>query len=149
MSPQRRWWSRILVSLIAAAAIGTWGCCSVTCCDTKPRNQLVLVPDTEMVAPDTIVISWSARQEVVWKLSSKSSITTVNIELEGKPKPFAACDLTTAGLCKIACADGLCISGPIDPALPQPTAKPYPYYRYRFGKSDSSASADPGIRIDP
>lgn len=149
MSPERRWRLLALVSLIAIAAIGSWGCCSVTCCETKPRNQLVLVPTTEKVTPEDIAISWSARQEIVWKLASGSRITSVDIRLEGKPKPFAACDVSKEGLCKIACASGLCLSGPIDAALPMPKTKPYPYYRYEFGKSDSTASADPGFRIDP
>ncbi|HEX9148321.1 MAG TPA: hypothetical protein VF958_04085 [Thermoanaerobaculia bacterium] len=149
MSPKRRWWLLALVSLIAIAAIGSWGCCSVKCCETKPRNQLVLVPSTEMVSPDVIAISWHAHQEIVWKLESGSNIRSVDIRLEGKPKPFAACDVTKEGLCKIACGNGLCLSGPIDPALPQPREKPYPHYKYEFGKSDSTASADPEIRIDP
>jgi hypothetical protein len=149
MSSQRRWWLGALGSMIALAAIGSWGCCSVTCCDKKPRNQLVLVSAADAVQPEDIAISWSARQEIVWKLQRGSTIAYVEIQLEGKPKPFDMCDMSTAGLCKISCRSGLCPSGPIDAALPKPKEKPYPYYKYGFHHLDSSASADPGFRIDP
>jgi len=144
-----RWWLLALGSLSIVTVFGSSGCCTVTCCDTKPRNQLVLVLDGDKPSIDPIVISWSARQEIVWKLPAGSTITNVEVQLEGKPKPFAACDTSTEGLCKISCREGLCPSGPIDAALPQPKEKPYPYYRYSFRHSDSKASADPGFEIDP
>jgi hypothetical protein len=134
--------------MIALAAIGSWGCCSVTCCDKKPRNQLILVsPAADAVQPDTAVISKMAHEEIVWKLPAGSTITNVAIELAGKPAPFVSCQ-TAGGLCHIACANALCVSGPIDPSLSVPT-KPGPYYAYHFEKSPAQASSDPGIRIDP
>ena len=149
MVPERRGSLLALGALLTVTALGSWGCCSVRCCEAKPRNQLVLVLPEDKVLPDTIAISWSARQEVVWKLPAGSTIDRVEILLEGKPKPFETCDTSTAGLCSISCREGLCPSGPIDAALPMPKEKPYPYYRYSFHHSDSTASADPGIRIDP
>jgi hypothetical protein len=146
MSPKRRWSLLALGSLSALVFVGSWGCCSVTCCDKKPRNQLVLVLDGDKPSIDPIVISKDAGHEIVWKLPAESTITYVAITLSGKPVPFVACD-TTEGICRIACQDGLCSSGAVNPALDPP--KGGVYYDYVFAHSGGGASADPGFRIDP
>lgn len=150
MSSQRRWWVTALGSLIVVTAFGSWGCCSVTCCDKKPRNQLVLVSaDGDKVSIDPVVVSQHLRHEIVWKLPAESTIAYIGITPRMKPgpgqAPFERCEMT-ADVCRIACAQRVCASGPVNPSLP--VAKPI-YYDYTFGRPVSAASLDPGIRIDP
>jgi hypothetical protein len=149
MVPRSRGSLLALGSLLAITALGSWGCCSVTCCDNQPRNQLVLVPpETDGVKIPDIVIRKSLHQEVVWKLAEGSSFTNVAITLAGKAAPFTRCQ-TDRGVCHLSCTGGLCASGPIDPNLPVPEKKPGPYYDYHFEGPQGQASLDPGIRIDP
>jgi len=151
MSSQRRWWLGALGSMIALAAIGSWGCCSVTCCDKKPRNQLILVsPTADAVQPDVAVISKMAREEIVWKLPDGSTITHIDIIPKAPTpdtKPFEKCQMTQ-NVCRIDCKDGLCPTGAINPAL-NPTKEQSFYYDYGFKRLAATASTDPGIRIDP
>jgi hypothetical protein len=152
MSSQRRWWVGALGSMIALAAIGSWGCCSVTCCDKKPRNQLILVsPTADAVSTDEAVISKMAHEEIVWKLPDGSTITHIEITPR-KPStpdtlPFENCKVNVKP-CRIECQNRLCQSGAISQALNPPRKKLY-YYDYGFMRPASAASLDPGIRIDP
>lgn len=146
MSPKHPWWHLALGSLIAVAAFGSWGCCTVTRCDTKPRNQLVLVMEADKVSIDAIVISKSAGHEIVWRLPAESTISSVAITLDGKPDPFVACR-TTEGVCHISCENGLCSSGPVNPAVSPPESGIL--YDYVFARPTSAASADPRIIIRP
>ncbi len=142
MSCQRRWWVLALGSLIAVIALGSWGCCSVRCCESFAR--IVVVSSTaDGVSIDPIVISKKRGQEILWKLPPESTISNVAITLGEKPVPFVACQ-TSEGVCHIACENRLCVSGPISPTLEPPKA-----YEYTFAHPVSAASLDPGIRIDP
>lgn len=133
-----------LGSLLTVAALGSWGCCSVRCCDRTAG--LVLVSPSDGVSSDPIVISRKRHQEILWKLPAESTIQFVAITLDGgKPAPFEGCT-TTEGVCRIACGHGLCSSGPISAAVVPP--RDGIYYGYVFQHA-ASASADPGIRIDP
>jgi hypothetical protein len=147
MAPKRRWWVPALVLLILVAIIGSWGCCTVTCCERKPRNQLVLVVDGDKPSIDPIVISKKAEHEIVWKLPAESTIANVTITLGRNPAPFVGCQ-TSEGVCRIACQDRLCISGPINAALVVPESGRL-YYEYAFTRPVTGASADPGIEIRP
>jgi hypothetical protein len=143
MSSQGRW-ILALGSLLTVAALGSWGCCSVRCCDKTAG--VVLVSASDEVSSDPIVISKKRHQEILWKLPAESTIQYVAITLgEGKPAPFEGCT-TTEGVCRIACGHGLCSSGAISPAVVPPHGGIY--YAYVFQHA-SSASSDPGIRIDP
>jgi hypothetical protein len=149
MAPKNRGSLLALGSLLSVLAFGSWGCCSVTCCEKQPHNTLVLVPPaTDGVKIPDIVIRKSLHQEVVWKLPDGSPLTGVAIKLDGKPAPFVLCR-TDQGVCHLSCTGGLCASGPIDPNLPVPEKKPGPYYEYDFDRPPGQASLDPGIRIDP
>ncbi len=133
-----------LGTLLTVAALGSWGCCSVRCCDKTAG--LVLVSVSDEVSSDPVVISKKRHQEILWKLPAESTIQYVAITLDaGKPAPFEGCT-TTEGVCRIACGHGLCSSGPISAAVEPP--RDGIYYGYVFQHA-SSASADPGIRIDP
>ena len=153
MSFQGRW-TLVLGSVLAVTILGSWGCCSVTCCGSKPRTPLPVVvkDDKGGVDLETIVISKSKHEEVVWLLPAGSKIERVEITLGGKPRPFVRCDDKTAGACGISCEHGLCFSGPINPKLKPPDVAPPEYggrgiyYAYGFAPI---ASSDPGIRIDP
>jgi hypothetical protein len=116
----------------------------VTCCDTKPRNQLVLVSDADKPSIDPIVISKSAGHQIVWRLPAESTIANIAITLGEKPVPFEACE-TAEGICRIACQNGLCASGPINPVLSPPEGGIL--YEYVFARPTSAASADPGFII--
>ena len=143
MSSKGRW-TLALGSLFTVTALGSWGCCSVRCCDKTAG--LVLVTASDGVSSDPIVISKKRHQEILWKLPADSTIQYVAITLdEGKPAPFEGCT-TTEGLCRIACGHGLCSSGPISASVMPPHGGIY--YNYAFQHA-ASASLDPGIRIDP
>ena len=129
--------------LFTLAALGSWGCCSVRCCDKTAG--LVLVSPSDGVSSDPIVISKKPHQEILWKLPAESTIQFVAITLAANPAPFEGCT-TTEGVCRIACGHGLCSSGPISEAVEPPSTGIY--YGYAFQHA-GSASADPGIRIDP
>lgn len=147
MAPKRPWWLLALGSLTAVTAFGSWGCCTVPCCEKKPHNQLVLVKDADKISIDPIVISKSAGHEVAWRLQAESTIAYVAITLdEGKPAPFEGC-ATTEGVCRIACEHQWCSSGPISPGVNPPLHGEI-YYGYVFQHA-GSASADPGIIIRP
>lgn len=133
----------VLGTLLTLAALGSWGCCSVRCCDKTAG--LVLVSPSDGVSSDPIVISKKRHQEILWKLPAESTIQFVAITLAGNPAPFEGCT-TTEGVCRIACGHGLCSSGPISAAVDPPSTGIYYGYAFQHG---SSASADPGIRIDP
>ncbi len=143
MASKRPWRLLAFRSVIATAAIGSWGCCSVKWCDTQPRNQLVIVLDADKVSADPIVVSQKARHEIVWRLPAESTIGHVEIVLAGKPAPFERCE-TVEGVCRIACSSGLCSSGPVTAAVRPPAE-----YGYVFARPGSAASLDPTIRIDP
>jgi hypothetical protein len=143
MSPKRRWWSLILVSLIAVAAIGSWGCCTVKC--REATAPLVFVSEPDRVSRDPIVISKMAKQEIVWRLSAGSTITSIDISLGAHPAPFENC-ATSEKVCRIACQNRACVSGAINPSLDVP--KGGIYYAYAFARP-GAVSSDPGIRIDP
>jgi hypothetical protein len=157
MSSKGRW-TLALGSFLTVSALGSWGCCSVRCCDTKPRDQLVVVsttPSNEDVVPNPeVVISKSKNHQIVWLLPAGSPIRHIDLKLRPNqppspgPKwpPFAACG-ENPNVCRIACADMLCRSGPIHPTL-EP-GKKGTYYDYWFIREGGEASADPGIRIDP
>jgi hypothetical protein len=132
-----------LGSLLAVTALGSWGCCSVKCCESFARI-VVASPSGEPPAA-SVVISKKRKQEILWELPAASTTTNVAITLAGKPAPFVACE-TAEDVCRIACEHRLCASGPINPALDPPSGGVY--YEYAF-QSGSSASLDPGIRIDP
>jgi hypothetical protein len=132
-----------LGSLLAVTALGSWGCCSVHCCESFAR--IAVVSSTGMVPGPPVVISKKRGQEILWKLPADATISDVAITLAGKPSPFVACQITE-GVCHIACEDKLCSSGPINPALEPPSSGIYYDYVFRSG---STASLDPGIRIDP
>jgi hypothetical protein len=140
MSSQGRW-TLALGSLLALTIFGSWGCCSVRCCESFAR---IVVVSPNLDAPET-VISKKRGQEILWKLPAESTVSNVAITLAGKPAPFVACE-TTEGVCRIACEDKLCASGPISPGLEVPSEGIYYAYVFQAG---SSASLDPGIRIDP
>ena len=142
MSSKGRW-ALVLGSLLAVSALGTWGCCTVKCCEKTAG--LVLVSASDAVSADPIVISKKRHQEILWKLPGDSTIQYVAITLEGKPAPFEGCT-TAEGVCRIACGHGLCSSGPISAAVMPPHGGIY--YGYAFQHA-ASASTDPGIRIDP
>lgn len=141
MSSQRRWWLTALGLLIALTALGSWGCCSVHCCESFAR--IVVVSAADKASPDPVVISKGRGQEILWKLSAESTISNVAITVGEKPVPFVACQ-TAEGVCHIACENRLCASGPISPTLEPPKS-----YEYTFAHPVSAASLDPGIRIDP
>ncbi|SRR6266566_2143969 len=150
MSSKRRWWLTALGSLIALTALGSWGCCSVTCCDKRARNQLVLVSaDGDKVSIDPIVVSQRLRHEIVWRLPAESTIASIAITPRDKTgpawTPFERCEMT-ADVCRIACVQRVCMSGAVNPA--PPVTKPI-YYDYAFTHPVTGASLDPGIRIDP
>ena len=147
MSSKGRW-TLMLGSLLAVSALGTWGCCTVTCCDNKPRNQLVLVSDldADWEKIKEIVIKKSLYQEIVWKLASQSTVARVEITPRAPAtdtKPFENCQMTE-NVCWIVCKDGLCPSGAIALNVVRPV-----YYDYTFKRNTGQASSDPGIRIDP
>jgi hypothetical protein len=143
MSSRGRW-ALVIGSLLVVSALGTWGCCSLRCCDKTAG--LVLVSASDAVSVDPIVISKKRHQEILWKLPADSTIQYVTITLDGgKPAPFEGCT-TTEGVCRIACGHGLCSSGPISEAVHPPHGGIS--YSYAFQHA-ASASADPGIRIDP
>lgn len=154
MSSKGRW-ALVIGSLLAVGALGTWGCCTVTCCGSKPRTPLPVVvkDDRGGVDIETIVISKSKHEEIVWLLPAGSKIERVQITLGGKPRPFVRCDDSgETGICAIPCEHRLCFSGPINPKLKPPEVGPPEYggrgiyYAYAFAPTES---ADPGIRIDP
>lgn len=136
-------WTLALGSLLTVTALGSWGCCTVNCCDKTAG--LVIVSPTDAVSSDPIVISQKRHQEILWKLPAESTIQYVSISLEGKPAPFEAC-VTTEGVCRIACEHRLCSSGPISPGVRPPHDGIY--YGYAFQHA-AATSSDPGIRIDP
>ena len=144
MFAQRRWWLTALGSVIALTALGSWGCCSVRCCDKTAG--LVLVSPSDAVSSDPIVISKKRHQEILWKLPAESTIQYVAITLAGgQPAPFDSCE-TTERVCRIACEHRLCSSGAISPSVLPPHDGIY--YNYAFQHA-GLASSDPGIRIDP
>jgi hypothetical protein len=143
MSIQPRWARAALGSLLALTALGTWGCCSVRCCDQKA--SVVVVSSADAVTADPVVISKKRHQEILWKLPPDSTIDYIAIDLAGKPAPFESCE-TAEGVCRIACGHHLCSSGAINPALDPPHAGIYYGYHFHHGETVSS---DPGIRIDP
>jgi hypothetical protein len=132
-----------LGSLLAATALGSWGCCSVKCCESFAR--IAVASPTGEPPASLVVISKKRKQEILWRLPATSTTSNVAITLAGKPAPFVAC-ATAEGVCHIPCEHTLCASGPIAPALDVPSGGIY--YEYAF-QSGSSASLDPGIRIDP
>ena len=147
-----------LGSLLTVTALGSWGCCSVRCCDTKARDQLVVVTtktanEDEVPNPE-IVISKMKNHQVVWLLPQGSTIRHIDLKLREnqdpipgmKWPPFEVCG-PNATVCSIACTDLICRSGRINPALEPP--KKGIYYDYTFGRGEGQASLDPGIRIDP
>jgi hypothetical protein len=72
MFPKSRGSLLALGSLLMVTALGSWGCCSVKCCDTKPRDQLVVVT-TKSATEDEVpnpkaVISKMKNHQVVWLL---------------------------------------------------------------------------------
>ena len=147
MSSKGRW-ALALGSLLTVTALGSWGCCSVTCCDNQPRNQLVLVSDldADWDKIKEIVIKKSLNQEIVWKLTAQSTIAYLEVTPRAPatdPKPFENCQMNK-NVCWIVCKDGLCPSGAITLNVVKPV-----YYDYTFKRSTTQASADPGIRIDP
>lgn len=146
MSPKRPWWILALGSLITLTAFGSWGCCTVKCCEKQPHNQLVLVREGDKVSSDPIVISKSAGHEIAWTLPAESTIAYVAITLGSNPAPFEGC-ATTEEVCRIACEHRLCSSGPISPGVNPPLHGEI-YYDYVFQHA-GSASADPGIIIRP
>jgi hypothetical protein len=147
MSVKRRWLLLALGSLIAAAAIGSWGCCTVTCCEPKAKIQFVEVePGTLNVRTDPVVISKKRNQEILWRLPADSTVVAVEITLGANPAPFEDCETGVAGVCRLPCHGRVCASGPIDPNLQVETKL---YYDYRFRKADQTASVHPTIRIDP
>lgn len=141
MFPKSRGSLLALGSLIALTALGSWGCCSVHCCESFAR--IVVVSATDGATPDPVVISKGRRQEILWKLPAESTISNVAITLGRNPAPFVACQ-TTEDVCHIACENRLCASGPISPTLEPPKS-----YEYTFAHPVSAASLDPGFRIDP
>ena len=147
MSVKRRWSFLALGSMIATAGFGSWGCCTVTCCETKPRNQLVLVMDADKPSIDPIVVSKSAGHEIAWRLPSDSTISHVAIALGGQPAPFERC-ATVETVCRIPCESGLCASGRIAAAVTPPEGGEI-RYDYVFERPASAASADPTIIIRP
>jgi hypothetical protein len=130
--------------MIALAAIGSWGCCTVRWCDPKERIVIVKL-SARGVSADPVVISKSKHQQILWKLPSGSPYTNVAIELGSNLEPFVACD-TSEGICRIACENRLCLSGSINPLLTVPPKGLY--YKYGFG-GPTATSSDPGFRIDP
>ncbi|HEU5250475.1 MAG TPA: hypothetical protein VFW15_10865 [Thermoanaerobaculia bacterium] len=145
MSSERRWgWPLALVSLTTVTVLGTSGCCTVKCCESTAR--IIVVSDTDTVPVDPIVISKKAKQEIVWRLPAKSTISNVAITLGKNTAPFEGCE-TTEGLCRIACHNGACASGAVNASLVVPNQGLY--YGYAFARPASAASKDPGIRIDP
>jgi len=144
MSSQRRWWLGALGSMIALAAIGSWGCCTVRWCDPAARIVIGKEKTTKAEPYLRTVRSKHKHQQIAWKLSSGSPYTNVAIKLGGNPEPFVACE-TSAGVCHIACEHGLCLSGSINPLLAVP---PSIDYEYEF-EGPRATSTDPGIRIDP
>ncbi|HEX9690403.1 MAG TPA: hypothetical protein VGB47_15160 [Thermoanaerobaculia bacterium] len=148
MSHKRRW-SLLAFALFTATVFGSWGCCTVTCCETKPRNQLVIVLDGDKPSIDPIVVSKGAGHEIVWKLPAESTITHVAITPRDRSAPeqlpFERCE-SVAGACRIACEHGVCLSGRVNPSLFVPKSI---YYDYIFQRPEAKASADPTIRIDP
>ena len=142
MSSRGRW-ALVIGSLFVVSALGTWGCCSLRCCDKTAG--LVLVSASDAVSTDPIVISKKRHQEILWKLPGDSTIQYVAINLEANPAPFEGCT-TADGVCRIACGHGLCSSGPISAAVMPPHSGIS--YGYSFQHA-ASASSDPSIRIDP
>jgi len=143
MVPERRGSLLALGALLTVTALGSWGCCSVRCCDQTAG--LAVVSPTDAVSPDPIVISKKRHQEILWKLPAESTIQYVAITLGVNPVPFEGCE-TTEGVCRIACEGRLCSSGPISPSV-MPPRDGIPY-AYVFQRPEASSS-DPGIRIDP
>lgn len=158
MFPKRRGSLLALGSLLTVTALGSWGCCSVNCCDKKPRNQLVVVetkpPNMDLVSNDEVVISKSKQNQIVWLLPPGSTIQHIDVNLRPNQPPspgptwppFKVCG-QDPNVCSIACEDSVCQSGPIDPTL-EP-AKKGTYYDYKFIRPGGAPSTDPGIRIDP
>ena len=136
---RRRRWGLPLLLFASTFGFVTWGCCTLKCREDTAR--VVDVPANEQL-PD-IHISKKARQQIVWRLASGSTITAVRIALAGKPAPFEDC-ATSEGLCVLTCHDRACVSGPVSAAVVAPA-----YYEYTFGHASGATSSDPGIRIDP
>lgn len=141
MAPERRGSFLVLGALLTVTALGSWGCCSVRCCDKTAG--LVVVSPTGEADPDPIVISKRRHQEILWKLSAGSTFASVAITLDRNPPPFERCE-TAEGVCRIACQSGFCSSGPISEAVVPPVE-----YKYVFQGPTGEVSADPIIRIDP
>lgn len=142
MSPKRRWWLLALVSVPVAFASS--GCCSLKCREaTAPLVFVSEAPDR--ASRDPIVISKKAKQEIVWRLSAGSTITSIDISLDAHPAPFENC-ATSEKVCRIACQNRACVSGAINPSLEVP--RDGIYYAYVFTRP-GAVSSDPGIRIEP
>jgi hypothetical protein len=158
MFPKSRGSLLALGSLLGLTTLGSSGCCSVRCCDTKPRDQLVVVTTksaTEDEVPNPeVVISKVKNHQIVWLLPSGSTIQHIKLELRPnqpsspgvKWPPFEVCG-SDASVCSIPCIDLICRSGRINPMLEPP--KKGLYYDYKFSRAEGQASLDPGIRIDP
>ena len=158
MFPKSRGSLLVLGSLLGLTTLGSSGCCSLKCCDTKPRDQLVVVTTksaTEDEVPNPeVVISKVKNHQIVWLLPSGSTIQHIKLELRPnqpsspgvKWPPFEVCG-SDASVCSIPCTDLICRSGRINPMLEPP--KKGLYYDYKFSRAEGQASLDPGIRIDP
>ncbi|HMA18564.1 MAG TPA: hypothetical protein VKS03_09010 [Thermoanaerobaculia bacterium] len=108
--------------------------------------RIIAVPDVETPLVPPIVISKKAHQEIVWRLSAGSTLSYVKITLGKNPLPFDNCQ-EMSGACRINCQNHVCLSGPIKESLSVPPEGLS--YNYDFRRADSTASADPEIRIDP
>jgi hypothetical protein len=129
--------------LIAAMALGSWGCCTARQCENTAG--VVTVSPTDFVSNEMIVISKKKKQEILWRLPADSTIRYVAISLGGNPAPFETCEMAE-GTCRIPCERRTCASGPINPSLTPPAGGIT--YGYLFQRPEG-ASADPTIRIDP
>ena len=142
MFPTHRWKPITFGVLVAVTALGSWGCCTMRCEDTA---DVVVVSATGEVSSEVVAISKKRRQEILWRLSADSTITSVAIALGGNPPPFERC-ATAEGTCRIPCESRACASGPINPSLSPPPGGIS--YAYAFERPEG-ATADPTIRIDP
>lgn len=132
------------------------GCLAIgSCCTAARASRVVLVSIAPSVGtagrhestPNTPTIHKGKNERLVWVSPPGSHLHQVSIaSASGAPAPFGKCGSSMP--CVIDCEpDGVCVSGPIRPDLPVPTAGLY--YEYTPIFVALAAQADPGFIIKP